>query len=143
MSRIDLDSMGLIYDRTQTDLDNGADKAYIDYTDLNRIESAIYSIGEKTGAKFSTSKKTWKMSEYRTEAQMERLRNNLQVLQNSYYLRDGRPSLPDKITYTTISQANDIEHIIYDIGDTYNCVEAGKRRLSFKLGAKRFGNGTI
>ena len=31
----------LIFDRTQADIDNMTAKAYIDYNDLNRIESAV------------------------------------------------------------------------------------------------------
>ena len=128
----------LIYDRTQADLDNDTDKAYISYSDLNRVESACAELAVLLNVTITT--KTWVMSDYRYEDDMVRLRANLKTLQDAYYLAPGTPAIPPRITYTNYSQANDIEKIIHDIWMLYRQVQAGTQRLAFKLGTKLIGN---
>lgn len=127
----------LIYDRTNNDLVNDTDKAYIDYDDLNRIEGACVELGALLGVTVST--KTWKITDWRTEADMERIRQNLIKLQNAYEMAKAT-QVPAKITYTSIAQANDIERILHDTWIIYRSVMAGKRRLAFSLGADPLGN---
>lgn len=127
----------LIYDRTNNDLVNDTDKAYIDYDDLNRIEGACAELGALLGVTVST--KTWKITDWRTDADMERIRQNLIMLQNAYEMAKVT-QVPARITYTSFTQANDIERILHETWIIYRSVMAGKRRLAFSLGADPLGN---
>lgn len=127
----------LIYDRTNADLVNDTDKAYIDYDDLNRIEGACVELGALLGVTVST--KTWKITDWRTEADMERIRQNLIKLQNAYAMAKVT-QVPAKITYGSYTQANDIERILHETWIVYRSVMAGRRRLAFSLGADPLGN---
>lgn len=127
----------LIYDRTNDDLVNDTDKAYIDYDDLNRIEGACVELSTLLGVTVST--KTWKITDWRTEADMERIRQNLIKLQNAYAMTKIT-QVPAKITYGSYTQANDIERILHETWIVYRSVMAGRRRLAFSLGADPLGN---
>lgn len=127
----------LIYDRTNDDLVNDTDKAYIDYDDLNRIEGACAELGTLLGVTVST--RTWKITDWRTEADMERIRQNLIKLQNAYAMAKVT-QVPAKITYGSYTQANDIERILHETWIVYRSVMAGRRRLAFSLGADPLGN---
>lgn len=135
MSTVNLES--LIYDRTTDDLVNDTDKAYIDYYDLNRVEGACAELGALLGLTVST--KTWKISDWRTEADMERIRQNLIKLQRVYE-SDIKTKAPTAITYTSITQANDIERLLHDAWMTFRSVTAGKQILAFTLGSAPLGN---
>ena len=135
MSTVNLES--LIYDRTNDDLVNDTDKAYIDYKDLNRVEGACAELAELLGVSIQT--KTWVISDWRTEADMERIRQNLIKLQKVYE-SDIKTKAPTAITYTSITQANDVERILHDAWMTYRSVTAGRRLLAFTLGTEPLGN---
>lgn len=135
MSTVNLES--LIYDRTNDDLVNDTDKAYIDYKDLNRVEGACRELAELLGVSIQT--KTWVISDWRTEADMERIRQNLIKLQKVYESAI-KTKAPTAITYTSIAQANDVERILHDAWMTYRSVTAGRRLLAFTLGTEPLGN---
>lgn len=134
----------LIWDRTQSDIENLTAKAYIDYNDLNRIETAIKWVSHilnRYGYTNTTKNKlNWKPEDFRTDEEMERMRQNLIAIRNAYYTPDSTPLTPDKITYTSIYQANAIEKIIYDIGNLIEKSFPGPYRLDFKLGMRTIGN---
>ena len=144
MSEI-LDS--LIWDRVQEDVDNLTKKAYIDYEDLNRIEKAVKWVSHvlnQYGYKNTTHNKlNWQMSDFRMDADMERLRNNINAIRAAYYTPESTPLTPSKITYTSIYQANAIEKIIYDLGTLIENSSPGPYRLGFKLGMRTIGNRSI
>ena len=64
----------LIFDRTQADIDSMAAKAYIDYNDLKRIESAVkwvsYVLNRKGYKNTTDNKLNWRPNDFRTEADM-------------------------------------------------------------------------
>ena len=128
----------LIFDRTNQDLINDTDKAYISYLDLNRIEQACDYLADLFGISIET--KTWLISDFRTDAEMERIRNNLTLLKNAYYDVPKMTAVPLKITYTSINQANDIERILFELNQLYEDVQSGVKHLSFVLNRKPFGN---
>lgn len=134
----------LIFDRTQSDIIELTDKAYIDYRDLNRIERAIKWVSyvlNRYGYKNTTvNKLNWKPEDHRTDMEMERLRKNIVAIRNAYYTGSNTPLTPEKITYTSIYQANAIEKIIYDIGNLIEKSFPGPQYLSFRLGTKVIGN---
>ena len=71
----------LIFDRVQADVDQMTKKAYIAYDDLNRVENAVWQISETLNhmgyRNTIVRRKAWKMDDFRTEADMVRLRNEL------------------------------------------------------------------
>lgn len=137
----------LIFDRTAQDLRDLTDKAYIDYRDLNRVETAVKWISHvlnKYGYHNVTHNKTrWQINEWRTEADMVRLRKNIEAIRKAYYTESDTPLTPGRITYTSIFQANAIEKILYDLGNLIEKSFPGPYRLSFKLGTKTLGNRSI
>ena len=128
----------LITDRTAADLANDTDRAYIDYTDLNRVEEACALLAGSLGVTIQT--KAWKMEDFRTDTEMSRLLNNIKTLRAAYYTKASTPAIPAKITYESIYQANDIEQILKDLGDMYDSMVSGQQRLAFRLGMRAIGN---
>lgn len=128
----------LIFDRTVDDLINDTDKAYIAYTDLNRVEEACKHLANLFGVSIST--KVWAMEDFRTESEMARFLDNINKLRAAYYTKISTPQTPARITYDSIYQANDIERILRDLGDMYESALSGQQRLSFSLGRKSIGN---
>ena len=128
----------LITDRTADDLANDTDKAYIAYTDLNRVEGACELLAGRLGVTIQT--KVWNIEDFRTDTEMTRLLGNIKKLRATYYTKGCTPATPVKITYSSIYQANDIEQILKDLGDMYNSMVSGQHRLTFKLGMRAIGN---
>lgn len=128
----------LITDRTQADIDNDTDRAYNCYLDLNRIEEACRYLAEHLGVSIRT--KVWIMQDFRSETEMQRIRQNIQTLRDAYFVKASTPSTPTRITFSSINQANDIEQILKDIGVMCENMVSGEPRLAFKLGARMLGN---
>ena len=128
----------LITDRTADDLANDTDRAYIAYTDLNRVEDACALLAGRLGVTIQT--KAWRMEDFRTDTEMSRLLGNIKTLRAAYYTKGCTPATPVKITYSSIYQANDIEQILKDLGDMYDSMISGHRRLGFHLGRQMLGN---
>nr|DAN14268.1 MAG TPA: hypothetical protein [Bacteriophage sp.] len=128
----------LIFDRTVDDLINDTDKAYIAYTDLNRVEETCKHLANLFGVSIST--KVWDMEDFRTESEMARMLDNIKKVREAYYTKISTPQTPARITYDSIYQANDIERILKDLGDMYESALSGQQRLSFSLGRKSIGN---
>ena len=107
----------LIFDRKQSDIANDTDKAYISYTDLNRVEEAITYLKQllaKYGYNSTTQEKKWLISDFRKNEDMSRLKDNIDNLRNAYpYLVS--PVTPNPIKYESIQEANDIEEILSKI----------------------------
>lgn len=103
----------LIYDRTQADVDAGLDKARASVDFLNRIESwCAYLAEEVKRVRICNcneyTKKTWMMSDFPYRSEIDRIRHNVDNLQQGFY------SLPDwrEIVYNNtidFNQANALE----------------------------------
>ena len=134
----------LIYDRTVQDVQDMTTKAYIDYQDLNRIELAIKWVSHvlnQYGYRNETHNKVnWKPEDRRTDSEMERLRDNLAAIRAAYYTPSSTPQTPERITYTSIYQANFIEQIIHDIGVLVERSSPGMQHFEFKVGTRALGN---
>lgn len=105
----------LITDRTEADLENETDKAFIDYEDLNRLGNAIEIIKtwlEKSGYSVTLNPKTdWTMFDIRSNAEMVKLRNSINTIVQIY--KDApNPILPSTIEFASITEANNIEKIL-------------------------------
>lgn len=111
----------LIYDRTQADVtyaqnnqsSNDFLKGAYNYTDLNRIEEwCEYIVTQLRNDGYSislTTKTDWTMSDFPTQAQMERIRSNVATLKNLY---NTLPNVPTTLNKMTWQKANDIEKIL-------------------------------
>lgn len=136
----------LIFDRVQADIDNLATKAYIANTDLIRVEMAIAWIAKKLnkyGYKNAIDKRckmNWKPEDHRTDSEMERIRRNIIDLRNVYFTPSSTPVTPQKITYTSIYQANAIEKILFDLGKLVENCFPGQQHFAFRLGSRALGN---
>lgn len=128
----------LITDRSAADLANDTDRAYIAYTDLNRVEEACALLAGRLGVTIQT--KVWKMEDFRTDTEMSRLLDNIKTLRAAYYTKASTPATPVKITYESIYQANYIEQILKDLGEMYDSMVSGQQRMTFKVGTKMIGN---
>ena len=125
----------LITDRTADDLANDTDRAYIAYTDLNRVEQACALLAGLLHVDIRT--KEWGMEDFRTDTEMARLLGNIKALRAAYFTKTSTPVTPAKITYSSVYQANDIEQILKDLGDMYDSMVAGSSAYHSSWGLKR------
>jgi len=116
----------LIYDRTAEDVTYAKEhqssastlKGAYNYTDLNRIEQwCDYLATQLTTYSYIvaiTTKTDWTADDFPTQAQLERIRSNVQALKTAYYATTNTPTTLDRITY---QKANDLEKILYEINE--------------------------
>lgn len=113
----------LIYDRTQQDLVNETDKAYISYIDLNRIEEAVKYLSDiLNGYAYYNKvacKTDWNISDLRKKEECDRIKSNYEVLRNAYTYKFAVPDF----NWSTIQEANNIEKILADIGEVIKNME--------------------
>lgn len=104
----------LIFDRTQSDITNDTDKAYIDYKDLNRVEEAVKYLSDILNENHyynSVNVKKWEIDDIRKQEDCERIKENYEILKNAYFYKFNVPDFD----WETIEEANDIEKILFDI----------------------------
>ncbi len=114
----------LIYDRTQADvtyaLNNPSSESFLkgayNYVDFNRVESwceyianALNSYNYKVDVMVKTN---WSMSDFPTDQDFERIRQNILNLKNAYVTFTAVPANLKNITY---QKANDIERILDEL----------------------------
>lgn len=137
----------LIYDRTENDIYNDTEKAYIDYNDLNRIERAVKFISDllnEYGYTNNTNNKIdWEMRDFRTKKQANRIKNNYINIKSAF----DKFVVPD-FEWSSIDEANDIERILWDInykiGNIYNySIHSGVANLGQnRIWQQRFRKGS-
>lgn len=81
------------------------------YTDLNRVESAVAEIAALLGLKLTT-KTDWGMWDIPTQSQMNRYLNNVRSIRNAHPSSEY-PPLPDSMNNLTLEGANNIEKTLY------------------------------
>ncbi|MCH5210445.1 MAG: hypothetical protein J1F01_05710 [Oscillospiraceae bacterium] len=113
-------AIGFIFDRTEMDLINNTEKAYINASDLNRIENGMKAIAENY--EFSLTTKTdWKQAysnmpanEFPLKTHMERIIRNLNtIIDKCKYT--PTVEVPTSFENMTIYKMNSIEYILDDI----------------------------
>lgn len=86
-----------ITDRTKADVSNKTSKGYINYTDLNRIESnCAYLADQLRGYGYSVSiqvKTDWTMQDFPYLSEINRIRDNVNTLIDAYYKLQGSPDI--------------------------------------------------
>ena len=109
-----------VFDRTMEDLKNRTEKAYINNTDLNRVEAGIEYISSILNEYFYTQqpqvKKNWHMGqEPKAAADMERIRRNIKGLMCQFFVYNDTPPLPEDLNHIDIYKMNSIEKILNDL----------------------------
>lgn len=88
-----------------------ATKGAYNFTDLNRVESAVAALSDELNLGLTT-KTNWAMWDIPKKADMTRFLSNIRAIRKAAALITGAPAAPssmDKFTYTS---ANDIEKIL-------------------------------
>lgn len=119
-----------VFDRTEQDLINETDKAFINFTDLNRIESAAqelndaivnyaYRLNEMLTHKINWAKQTTlgvvSLDNIPTTEQLTRILSNITKLKAAYFTYDDTPELPLTLDYATIQTFNSLEKNLHDM----------------------------
>lgn len=116
----------LIFDRNEDDLLNNTSKAYLNYTDLNRIteetseikkairSQGYYVVVETLPVWYKAIASTDK-SNVPTLEIMNTLYSNIKNLINGFHVYSTTPAMPKNIEKLTIYNVNDIEKILYDM----------------------------
>ena len=132
--------MNLITNRTQADVDRVTElaskgfanmtsveqaewlagmKGAYNYTDLNRVETAVRYLAELLGVSV-TVKTNWAVTDIPSQTDMARYLNNIRSLRKVNSALSTTPSVPDSMTNLTYKTANDIEQILLDIEGRIN-----------------------
>jgi len=108
-----LDWIPTITDRSQADINNKTAKAYLNYTDFNRIEQDTTYLQNYYGFMFTT-KTNWTLTDFPKQADFTRILNNLRALRGASGLAlEEVPAEP----INTFSKVNTIESILQAIYD--------------------------
>jgi len=127
--------MELITNRTQADVDRAKElwskgwqnltleeknewlagmKGAYNYTDWNRVESAVAQLAEVLGIDLET-KTDWAIEDEIKYSDQERYLNNIAILRERGGCLVNTPPVPGSLSKLTYSLANDIEQILVDI----------------------------
>ena len=120
------DSPQYIFDRTAADLANNTAKAYINYTDLNRIESNMRALSDILNAHLYMNhiitKTDWvkvvdnqSMDNMPTKDKLERILKNANILANALVMVKELPKLPNSLENLDIYEANNLEKLLYQL----------------------------
>lgn len=102
-----------IIDRTQEDIEKKTDKAYINASDLERIESNIELIAEYIAAPV-TVRKNWKTGDLPRKTDFKRIRDNVDKIRRGYVIRADTPETPIQ-PLNTWQKWNDLEQILFHV----------------------------
>lgn len=105
----------LIFDRTQEDVDSRTEKGFYMSGDLNRVGNAVQDIAEFAGLPIQP-RTNWVPGEFRMDAKMEQYLSDLQNLRRQFTVFRDTPGLPKSINLLDYQNANNIEKMLYDMG---------------------------
>lgn len=103
----------LITDRTKADVDNGTEKGFYNYEDLNRVETATAEtaviLNENGHPTTLQPQKTWVKEDFWTETEITRYLDNVKYCKNQLGIPDDFFGLPETMDGLTWQGANAIE----------------------------------
>lgn len=105
-----------IYDRTEVDVKEKADKCYFSAAMLNRIEGNLAYLADLFGVSIQT--KTWASTDFLTPRQMQRILANLKTVRDAYNTLPGTPEIP-AFPATGYADVNAIEQILWSLRETW------------------------
>lgn len=100
-----------------------AAKGGYNYTDLNRVESAVAEMSEDLELGLVT-KTDWTLWDFPARADMARYLENVRKIRNAVWGGNGLPELPIRMDYLTYKEANTIETVLLE---THKRVESVPR----------------
>lgn len=95
-------------------------KGGYNYSDLNRVESAVAETAERLGLHLET-KTDWTLEDTPTQSDMDRYIGNIRKVRDSCPYAGSLPSIPSNMKKLTYNSANNIEQMLttaYSISDT-------------------------
>ena len=129
-AKFDGDILWLFY-RDINDIIANTERTYINYTDLNRIETRMEELSNQlnnykyfnniqTKTDWDKQTNTNSSTNIPIKNELTIIVNNLKTLVNYYYVYDTTPNCIDSFENLDIYKANDIEEILYDLQDVIN-----------------------
>jgi hypothetical protein len=98
-------------DSQRTDYQGYAAKGAYNYTDLNRVESAVAELAGMLGLSLST-KTNWWTWDFPTKSEMNRYLTNVAAVRDACPGDPDFPPLPSSMDYLTYETANNIEKVL-------------------------------
>ena len=95
----------------KTEYQGYATKGAYNYTDLNRVETAVAELATMLGLTLTT-KTDWGMVDEPSLSDMERYLGNVAAIRDAYPGDAEFPALPDSMDYLTYEGANNIEKVL-------------------------------
>jgi hypothetical protein len=90
-----------------------AAKGAYNYTDLNRVETAVAELSSALGLELTT-KTDWTMWDIPTQADMTRYLSNVERIRNAVWSGVDLPDVPRRMDNLTYEDANNIERILLE-----------------------------
>ena len=111
--------MEFIFDRTESDIIHASNKAYLNASDINRVEENINELAGYVGMVLEY--KTWKIGGLPRDSDFSRILYNIDNLKDKFTVWETTPVAPVQ-PLNTYQKWNDIEHILHDMywGYMYN-----------------------
>lgn len=108
-----IEGLDFVYDRTKDDIEKRTQKAFINASDLNRIEKNTEVIGQRISAPVSV-RADWEIGGLPRHSDYQRIKENTRMIRAGYLVHDDTPAVPER-PYNTFQKWNDIEKILYDV----------------------------
>lgn len=106
-----------ITDRTQSDIINKTDKAFLNYEHLNEIANNIIFLRDKLNNEgykiYANVKNDWTMYDYPTYSEMQKFIISLNNIRNGFIITSS--DIPDNFNNLTFQKLNNIEKFLEDI----------------------------
>lgn len=138
-----------VFNRTPSDIVNNTERAYINYWDLNRIETRMKELSEMlsfyaynqviiTKTDWEKQGTTKSILNIPSLEHLKRLHDNEEMLIKSFFIYKTTPMLPITFENLGIQDMNDIEKILFDLHKALQIMETGFQKSAiFKAGVRR------
>jgi hypothetical protein len=83
---------GMVYDRTQADVDAGNSKGFWNISDINRVESKEKEIADYLG--ITITYKTWSLGDLISLGDIQTILNDIQRMRNAWHTASDTPATP-------------------------------------------------
>jgi hypothetical protein len=137
-----------VYDRTQWDVDHETEKGFLNYHDLNRVETNCQFLSDTlVGYGYPVSIQTkldWTSHDFPFIAELERITLNIQTLREGFYALPETPAIPQNLEVLYYYKLNDIEKILFDLKSILDLmVQIFRRSGTFYSGGEHYGVGSF
>ena len=112
--------MDAIYDRTQADITNMTDKAYMNLDDMNRLEENIKTVADELGVDFT--QKVWILEDLPTVSDYARWKTAIDSIKSTYDVLQTAPDRP----FNTFTKWNQLEYLLWYTDKIFNANQQGQ-----------------